>query len=331
MLRSHQKTARRCFAWALLGLMVAAVGCTTPRANVPMTATPVAKNRLTEGGAADKEVEEARRMIEAGDYNVVIPRLLQVIQKYPRSEAAMDARYWLGVAYYNIKSFRDAINLFEEYLRSNPHGRHAEASAQQIATLRREYDETFGTAESIDSAIKVLWEQVKAEPANYEKKWELAEVLWKRGDYDMAGELYANIVQKYPTYATDPRVKGRVEFKPDGGYVLLTPAEIQKREVEQQPLVVMNVNSFRGGQDLFTREPTFYVVTGQAFNRGDSVLYGVQVNITIYGFGNIIYDTNTVNIGRLNPGEARAFSVRFTNFENIENVRRYEAVGTFQR
>jgi hypothetical protein len=61
------------------------------------------------------------------------------------------------------------------------------------------------------------------------------------------------------------------------------------------------------------------------------VLYGVQVFVTIYGFGNVVFDTSTINIGRLNPGETRAFSVRFSNFDNIENVRRHEAVGTFQR
>ena len=330
-------TAKILVVVSLVGLVFQLSGCTTPSSNVPATATPVTKNRLLEEGAADKQVEEARRMIEAGDYNIVIPRLLQVIQKYPYSDASMDARYWLAVAYYNIKSYRDAINLYEEYLRSSPHGRYAEESATRIAELRKEYTEEFGSPGQLDAAITTLWDTVKAEPANYKAKWELADLLWKRGDYDMAGEIYANIIEKYPTYATDVRLKERVEFKPDGSYTLLTPEERQKRAVEQEPLVITNLNDFRAGSDVGAGErayytgQNYYVVTGQAHNRGDSVLYGVQVNVTIYGFGNIIYDTSTVNIGRLNPGEGRAFVVRFTTFDDIENVTRYEAIGTFQR
>ncbi len=315
----------------VIAITILAAGCTTPRMHGPSTSTPVTKNRLIEGGAGATEVEAARRMSEAGAYNVVIPRLLQVIQKYPRSNSAQDARYWLGVTYYKIHSYRDAANIFSEYLRSNPHGKFAEDSAAQLVMVRGTIDKEFGTPEQLDEEIKALWEAVKAEPSNYTHKWELASLLWKRGDYDMAGELYANIVEKYPTYATDARLKNRIEFNTDGSYTLLSPQEIQKRQADDQPLVIMNVNNFRSGADLFTREAKYYVVSGQAVNRGESALYGVQINITLFGFGNIVYDTNTVNVGRLNPGETRAFSVRFSNFDTIENVRRHEVTGTFQR
>ncbi len=330
-------SARIAISVSLAALFVQIIGCTTPASNLPATATPVTKNRLLEQSSANKQVEEARRMIEAGDHNVVIPRLLQIIQKHPRTDAAMDARYWLAVAYYNIRSYRDAMSLYEEYLRSSPHGRYAEQSAQRIAALRQQYAEEFGSPETLDASITELWDTVKREPANYRAKWDLADLLWKRGDYDMAGELYANIVERYPTYATDARLKERVEFKADGSYTLLTPGEREKRAIEQEPLIITNLNDFRSRPDVgagfrgYYRGQNYYVVTGQAYNRGDSVLYGVQVNVTIYGFGNIIYDTNTVNIGRLNPGEGRAFVVRFTTYDDIENVSRYEAIGTFQR
>ena len=93
----------------------------------------------------------------------------------------------------------------------------------------------------------------------------------------------------------------------------------------------MNTNAFQSGHDLLTREKLYYVVTGQVVNRGDSVLYGTELVVTIFGFGNVVLDTNTVSFGRMNPGEARAFSVRFSNFPNIDDIRRFEAVPTFQR
>jgi hypothetical protein len=114
-------------------------------------------------------------------------------------------------------------------------------------------------------------------------------------------------------------------------FAVITPAEVQRRAIERQPLSIINTSAFKSGEDLITRTPLYYVVTGMAVNRSDSVLYGVQVLVTIYGFGNVVYDTNTVTLGRLNPGEMRAFSVRFFNFPSIHRIHRYEAVGTFER
>jgi tetratricopeptide (TPR) repeat protein len=306
-------------------------GCTTTRSNPPATATPMTKNRLLDESGARKEVEEARRMIEAGDYSIVIPRLLQVIAKFPDAEASLEARYWLGVAYYRVTSYREAINLFNEYLRLAPHGKFAADSSEYVAQLTSEYEEKFWTAERLDATIKECAARLQKNPDDFDCKWELAGLLWQRGDYRDAGQIYVSIVQQKPEYRNDATVRSRIDVKPSGEVVVLTPAEMERRYIEEKPLVVINQYSFQSGKDLYTRESRFYVVTGQAYNRGDSVLYGVQVIVTLYGFGNIVYDTNTVNIGRLNPGERRAFSVRFSNFENIDNINRFECTGTFQR
>ncbi len=270
-------------------------------------------------------------MIEAGDTTVVIPRLLQVIAKYPNAESSLDARYWLGVAYIQISSYRDAIDIFNEYLRLAPKGKFAQESTQYVAKLQEEYERTYWTAGKLDSEIARLTQALEADPTNDENQLHLADMLWKRGDYENAGRLYARIIQEHPERAADPQVSSRIEPLPTGGYIVLTPSEVQRREVERRPLAIINTAAFRSGRDLITRESLYYVVTGQAVNRGDSVLYGVQINITIYGFGNMVYDTNTVNIGRLNPGEIRAFSVRFSSFQNIDDIHRYECVGSFER
>ncbi len=316
---------------AVTALLFVSAGCTTPRSNPPMTETPVSKNRVINERSSSKEVEEARRMIKSGDTTVVIPRLLQVIGKYPNSKSSLDARYWLGVAYMEIKSFREAIEVFNEYLRLAPDGEFADQSQQYIASLQEEYERQYLTPEKLDARIRALTETLKADPNNLDNQLKLADMLWKRGDYEYAGRLYAQVVKVNPETASDPEVSSRIEFLPSGGYVVLTPAEVQRREIEKQPLAVINTASFQSGRDLLTRESLYYVVTGQVVNRSDSVLYGVQVIVTIYGFGNMVYDTNTVNIGRLNPGEIRAFSVRFSNFQNIDDIHRYECVGSFER
>lgn len=331
----------RCAVAGSVVLILAWGGCSTPREQGPATATPMTKNRILDNQAGSKEVEEARRMIEAGEYNVVIPRLLQVIGRYPNSRAALDARYWMGVAYYRVSGYRDAINLFKEYLDMAPDGRFAQESAQYIAKLTEEYENRFWTPEKLQTEIAGVQEKLKVEPGSKALQLQLADLLWTRGDYNEAGRMYATLAAADAAFAANPTIRERIEFLPSGQYVVLSPAEVERRAIEANPLAVINVNTFFGGRDqvsyldrgsvAFDRGAQYYVVTGQVVNRADSTLYGVQVIITIYGFGNVVYDTSTVNIGRLNPGDIRAFSVRFNTFPNIDDIYRYECIGTFQR
>lgn len=282
-------------------------------------------------GAGARTVEESRKLIEAGDTTVVVPRLLHVISNDPDSNAALDARYWLAVAYTKIGSERDAIELFSEYLRLAPSGKYAADAERYRQELAQAYDEKYQTPEEMDAAVRDLARQVQASPGDFKLQIQLADALWKRGDYESAAEIYNRVIREKPEYANEPGVRDRVEPLPEGGIIVLTPTEIQRREIERQPLAVLNTTSFRSGRDLLTREALYYAVSGQVVNRGESVLYGVQVTITIYGFGNMVYDTSTVHIGRLNPRETRAFSVRFSNFDNIDEISRYDCVASFDR
>jgi len=324
--------------------MVTAGGCITmpppamerpsedEAASKPRAESAAPRNdRVFDDRAAAAEVLEASRMVDAGDTSAVIPRLLNTIAKYPASEAALDARFWLARTYYKIGGYRDAIDLFNEYLRMAPEGKYAAEAKVYVDKLTTEYSARFVSPQQLDDNIRTLMAQLAQSPDDLATQLALADLQWKRGDYAQAGKIYKNVVDKHPDQAQDLTIKSRVEFHPNGEYVVLTPVEVQRRQAEAQPLVVINASSFQSGRDLFTREQRFYSVTGQVVNRSDSVLYGVQVIVTIYGFGAVVFDTTTVNLGRMSPGEIRAFSVRFSNFDNIENVNRFECVPTFQR
>ncbi len=310
--------------------MLLLTGCTTPSQSTSSSVNP----RAAEVGdeyATRKSVDRARRAIEAGDHYMMIPRLQDTIARYRDTEAAKEAFYFLGIAYYHIGGYRDAIEAFDEYMRLAPDGRYAAESAEYAAKLTQEYKQKFITPEQLDLKIDELRGKLEKEPQFLADQWKLAGLLWKRGNYEQAAKLYMALVARHPEYANDATFKNRIELLPDNQYVILTPAEILHRHAEAQPLAIINEATFRAGRDLFTRVPRYYVVTGQVVNRSDSVLYGVQVIVTLYGVGGVVYDTNTVNIGRLNPKEIRAFSVRFSNFENISNISRHECVGMFQR
>jgi tetratricopeptide (TPR) repeat protein len=287
---------------------------------------------LSAGGpSARRDVDDARRLVQAGDAATAIPRLVHVISKYPESRPATEARYWLGVAYHRVRSYREAIELFEEYVALAPEGPHAADARDYIARLREEYDRKFLTPDEIDRRIADVDARLREAPGEPELLAQRAGLLWQRGNYEAAGQAYAALVRADPAWRDDETVRRRVDFHADGTYTVLDPATFLQRQRVANPLRIENTASFESGRDLFTQQRLFYVVTGQAYNQGDSTLYGVRVFVTIYGFGNVVYDSGAVHLGRLNPGERRAFSIRFSNFDNIENVVRYECEGSFER
>jgi len=313
--------------WALISV-VAIAGCSTTDSG---SSQIHGSNQLFDERSADRRVDEASHLAMGGESTTAIPRLLQVISQYPETNSALEARYWLGITYYNIKSYLDSLQVFQEYLKLAPEGPRAKEVSNYITRITAEYNEKFPGPGKMDSRIKELMALLHADSSTVAYQWELADLLWKRGDYDSSARIYLYIVEHNPEYANDATVTSRVERLPSGGYIALSPSEVQKREIKEHPLEIVNESSFRSGPDIFTREKRFYVVTGQVVNRSDSVMYGVDVSVTIYGFGSVVYDTRSVSIGRLNPGETRAFSARFNNFENIENIDRFECVGSFQR
>ncbi len=306
-------------------------GCVGPRSSSPASPIPILKGTLADKGALSKELEEARRIVESGDQTRAIPRLVHVISKYPNSDVGAEAHYWLGVAFYKSQSYRDAIDMFKTYQELRPNGRYAAQSKAYTDQLVEEYEKKFMTAEALEAQVQEVAGKLRNEPGNLDLQMQLADLLCKRGDYQKAGEIYDAIAKANPNYPGMTIIAERVEYLTNGEYVLLTPVERQRRYIKERPLEVVNTTSFQSNRGLITREHQYYVVTGQVINRGESVLYGVQVVVTIFGFGNVVWDTNTVSFGRMNPGESRAFSVRFTNFPNIDDINRYEVVPTFQR
>jgi tetratricopeptide (TPR) repeat protein len=325
--------ARRLCTPAILCLAVAVgTGCSTIHATKPVPVMPSKdSSRVYDNHAAGQEIEEAKILIETSDPSEAIPRLLNTIQKYAGTDASLDARFWLGMAYYKIGSYRDAVGMFTDYVRQRPQGEHAAQCTELIARLTEESNAKYPTVDQLDAQIKKATEEVAAKPDDVQLQMDLADLLWNRGDYPKAGAVYAALVAKHADYAGNATITGRLEFGANGKYVLLTPIEMRRRQAEADPLVVINSSGFKSGRDLFTREQRFYSVSGQILNRSDSALNGVQVIVTIYGFGAAVLDTTTVNIGQLRRGEMRPFSVRFSNFDNIENVNRFECIGTFQR
>lgn len=279
---------------------------------------------------ARHEVDDARRMIDQADYQTAVSHLQKTIEGHPSASAALDARYYLGMAYFLMDAHENAFTSLNDYLRLAPSGAYAGDARELVARMSTEHDRKFPPRDTLDSRIAEARAQLANNPSALDVRIRLADLLWKRGAHDEAGEEYQRIVETDPSFARSRTFLNRIEIQSDGSYVYLTPQEIRRRSIEREPLVIVNTNSFQSGRQPRTQVPRFYVVTGVAANRSDKTLNGVEVDITIYNFSNTVYDARTVRMGRLGPGGSRAFSVRFSNFEDINNIDRYTCTGTFR-
>lgn len=326
-------------SWGALFLILAPLlgaGCATaPDALfTPASANYSESAGVTGESVAAKELAIAKRRMQAGEYSAVLPRLHQVIERYPGTSAAVEARYLMGVTYYKINGYADALAQFQEYLARAPEGPYAEPSRAYVDLLTEEVRTRYASAEDLEMRLAQARARVEENPDELAYQLDLADSLWRTERYAEAGAVYEAILRQWPDLQNDMTIRTRVQRDPAGGLAVLTPAEQVRQQAETDPLVIFNTRSFRSGRNtIYARsyQDVYYNVSGRAVNRGEEPLQDVRILVTIHGFGGAVFDVQTVNIGAMRPKETRAFSVRFANFDDINNVTHYECVGTYTR
>ena len=314
-----------CIGVSLLALSVLTGCATTSSAAQRSGASPAMQQQ------ARNELDSAWSLYKNHEFHRAIPNLLHLLSRYNDTSASIESRYLLGLCYYEVEGYKDAIELFQDYLQRAPQGKYAAESQHHIEKISIDYESRFPTDARLKTEIKRLENELAATPQSVTLKIKLANQYWKLGSYAQAGDLYAEIVKADPAFGRDQTFNERIELRSDGSYTLITPDEQSKRAIEKAPLVITNTNSFRSGRELLSPRRKYYVVSGQVVNRSDETMYGVQVFTTIYGFGNIVFDTNDYNVGRMYAGETRAFSFRFQNFRNIDDIAHFDCKVTYQR
>lgn len=317
------------------------VGLTVAVLCVFMASAPLAQAKdkqekgapASDSGAA-KDLGVAQKMIRAGNYSQAIPRLLKVLGEAAGSREAIEARYFLGVAYEAIQDLRGAQQQLKEYLELAPDGEYAKDARARLQSVGGELDERYVSPTEIEQKIAAARQRIQEAPDEVGHRLELADMLWSKGDYAEAGKVYAEILGRWPRLQDDMVVRQRMVRGADGAWQALDPQAAVLQAADRDPLLIYNTASFRSGrEDGFTRsfQASKYNVTGEAMNRGQSTLNDVELIVTIYGFGGKVFETKSLRVGSMAPGAARPFSVVFENFDSIENIERYDVKGAFTR
>jgi len=312
----------------LLVLSTCFIGCETtpPTLGISPFLTPAPRQN------PQQELKAAWRLYNRKEYHQVIPNVQHILNRYPDTNASIDAHYLLALAYYHIEGYPASVSLFVDYLSMAPEGKYVAECRKFIQQIAMAYEKQYPSSERIKIHLASVEEKLKSEPS-VKLKLQQADLIWQLGHFEKSGNLYVTLLDEFPELKSDVLFNRRIELHSDNTYTVLTPTLVSQRDVAKNPIIVTNTYSFRtsGNQYEYTFPKKYYVVTGEVTNRGSETKYGVEIYTTIYGFGHIVYDTNRFSIGRLNPGDTRAFSFRFQNFDNIDAVSYHESKVSYQR
>ncbi|MGH7770867.1 MAG: tol-pal system protein YbgF [Candidatus Binatia bacterium] len=85
--------------------------------------TGIARDKVAgESEAVRKDYEEAMKLLDRKDYKTAIVRFRDFLKKFPKSDLADNAQYWIGESHYALKEFDQAILAFDEVERQYPNG-----------------------------------------------------------------------------------------------------------------------------------------------------------------------------------------------------------------
>ncbi len=96
----------------------AAAAAATASANEPV----VADSSAGETPIVKKDYEFAFQALERRDYRAAIARFREFLKKYPKSNLADNAQYWIGESHYGLREFDQAIIEFDAVRRRYPQG-----------------------------------------------------------------------------------------------------------------------------------------------------------------------------------------------------------------
>lgn len=142
----------------------------TARAADPAaSATPPPLSADTTAGGNDKQdYDAALAVFRAGDFKGAQTGFANFIKRYPRSNLAPSALFWLGNAQYATRDYKEAITNFRSLLTASPNHQRAPEAMLSIANCQIELKDTRAARATLESLVKT-YPQSEAAQAGKER------------------------------------------------------------------------------------------------------------------------------------------------------------------
>lgn len=142
---------------------------TARAADAAASATPPPLPADTTAGGNDKQdYDAALAVFRAGDFKGAQTGFANFIKRYPRSNLAPSALFWLGNAQYATRDYKEAITNFRSLLTASPNHQRAPEAMLSIANCQIELKDTRAARATLESLVKT-YPQSEAAQAGKER------------------------------------------------------------------------------------------------------------------------------------------------------------------
>lgn len=119
----------------------------------PAAAPPPPKAPVVAAPAPEQVFQMAYGDYVKGRYNLAIIGFKDFLEKYPNSDLADDAQYWIGESYYSLRDFKAAKSYFEEVKKKYPASDKTPSALLKAAYSYLELGETRQGLQKLDELI----------------------------------------------------------------------------------------------------------------------------------------------------------------------------------
>ena len=141
----------------------------TARAADPAAvATPPPLHNESAAGGEKQDYDAALAVFRAGDFKGAQTGFANFIKRYPRSNLAPSALFWLGNAQYATRDYKEAITNFRSLLTASPNHQRAPEAMLSIANCQIELKDTRAARSTLESLVKT-YPQSEAAQAGKER------------------------------------------------------------------------------------------------------------------------------------------------------------------
>jgi tol-pal system protein YbgF len=135
----------------------ATTGATPPVTDVPATATTAAAvprvPTKEEQAREMKAYDAASNLFRRNDFRSAIDAFRAFVKDYPESQLAVNAGYWIGISYANLRDYRAALSAQQDILARFPQSSKAPDAMLAIAAIQIEQGDSGSARNTLEDII----------------------------------------------------------------------------------------------------------------------------------------------------------------------------------
>jgi tetratricopeptide (TPR) repeat protein len=249
----------------------------------------------------------------------------------PSKRYEEEARFRLAETSYEMGSYVDAGNYFQQYLKLYPDGEYRPEAKKYLSEIQEKSRQVTAQASEMqpmnvrEARIERLEQQTETRPDDAMLWVQLAEAYLDVEETGLAGRALEKAEQKAEKYQEMKDIRStwkrlemidkRAPIRPTDLYGNPGPLRVEQANGGLR-------TNFRPSDEF---QYNTYTVTGFVVNEGKETFKNVRIDVVLFDFAGKIIETKTVPVGQVGPLDRRAFSASlYVHRSVMDQVHRFE-------